>query len=279
MVDAPAGAELWVWFHNSTDIKRNWKNLVGTLSGLFCASLSFVDEENTIQPEISLRPQFYDPTAASPTIKYATLPREIVCTENLTPWKKLLPCNYKEGLASLLRPEQLYSTSYHSLGVHMRKVCSSRECGAWTLEIRQTVNLVHDYAIFGGRDWSIRKLFGQGANGVCDLANSSKVYVDVTETNYEITPEPSERITSIRGGSTTELAVFDLQQYRRQLVNIAVVDKSDADTVPLILPPPIVAKRAILGRYTGKYLSFIREKGSFEACLPWNTLVQSVGLL
>lgn len=25
-------------------------------------------------------------------LRYATLPREIVCTENLTPWKKLLPC-------------------------------------------------------------------------------------------------------------------------------------------------------------------------------------------
>uniref|UniRef100_A0A8C1LBH2 Phosphatidylinositol glycan anchor biosynthesis, class T n=1 Tax=Cyprinus carpio TaxID=7962 RepID=A0A8C1LBH2_CYPCA len=28
-------------------------------------------------------------------LRYATLPREIVCTENLTPWKKLLPCGSK----------------------------------------------------------------------------------------------------------------------------------------------------------------------------------------
>jgi len=28
-------------------------------------------------------------------VRYASLPREIVCTENLTPWKKLLPCGPK----------------------------------------------------------------------------------------------------------------------------------------------------------------------------------------
>uniref|UniRef100_A0A4W5NUA5 Phosphatidylinositol glycan anchor biosynthesis class T n=1 Tax=Hucho hucho TaxID=62062 RepID=A0A4W5NUA5_9TELE len=28
-------------------------------------------------------------------LRYAVLPREIVCTENLTPWKKLLPCGSK----------------------------------------------------------------------------------------------------------------------------------------------------------------------------------------
>lgn len=28
-------------------------------------------------------------------LRYAVLPREVVCTENLTPWKKLLPCSSK----------------------------------------------------------------------------------------------------------------------------------------------------------------------------------------
>lgn len=32
-------------------------------------------------------------------LRYAVLPREVVCTENLTPWKKLLPCSSK------VRPE------------------------------------------------------------------------------------------------------------------------------------------------------------------------------
>lgn len=32
-------------------------------------------------------------------LRYATLPREIVCTENLTPWKKLLPCGSKVNVS------------------------------------------------------------------------------------------------------------------------------------------------------------------------------------
>ncbi|KAI2595046.1 phosphatidylinositol glycan anchor biosynthesis class T [Homo sapiens] len=31
-------------------------------------------------------------------LRYAVLPREVVCTENLTPWKKLLPCSSKASL-------------------------------------------------------------------------------------------------------------------------------------------------------------------------------------
>lgn len=31
-------------------------------------------------------------------LRYAVLPREIVCTENLTPWKKLLPCESQVGI-------------------------------------------------------------------------------------------------------------------------------------------------------------------------------------
>lgn len=47
-------------------------------------------------------------------LRYAMLPREVVCTENLTPWKKLLPCTSKvyrvvEGpqLARLSRAQEL----------------------------------------------------------------------------------------------------------------------------------------------------------------------------
>eukprot|EP00967_Tisochrysis_lutea_P101446 scaffold152237_cov14-Tisochrysis_lutea.AAC.1 len=34
--------------------------------------------------------------------QYAALPRESICTENLTPWLKLLPCRDAAGLATLL---------------------------------------------------------------------------------------------------------------------------------------------------------------------------------
>ena len=77
------------------DLNETWQDLVNALSGLICASLNFIDSTNTVSPELSYRPQglaeeWY--SSNSSFMRYATLPRENVCTENLTPWKKLLPC-------------------------------------------------------------------------------------------------------------------------------------------------------------------------------------------
>lgn len=49
-----------------------------------------------MSPELSFRPagiHDIEKPLNSSYLRYATLPREIVCTENLTPWKKLLPCD------------------------------------------------------------------------------------------------------------------------------------------------------------------------------------------
>lgn len=81
----------------SFSIDKTWKELAGALSGLLCVSLNFVDVSNSLNPEFTFRPSGIVPSGAvnSSYLRYATLPREIVCTENLTPWKKLLPCDAK----------------------------------------------------------------------------------------------------------------------------------------------------------------------------------------
>jgi len=81
----------------SFSIDKTWKELAGALSGLLCASLNFIDSSNSLNPEFTFRPAgIVSSTAANSSyLRYATLPREIVCTENLTPWKKLLPCDAK----------------------------------------------------------------------------------------------------------------------------------------------------------------------------------------
>jgi hypothetical protein len=42
------------------------------------------------------------PGGASQHVLYAALPQEASCTENLTPWLKLLPCRDAAGLGRLL---------------------------------------------------------------------------------------------------------------------------------------------------------------------------------
>lgn len=123
-IQAPSGAELWVWFQDTvTDVDKSWKELSNVLSGIFCASLNFIDSTNTVTPTASFKPLGLANGTDHSFLRYAVLPREVVCTENLTPWKKLLPCSSKAGLSVLLKADRLFHTSYHSQAVHMRPVC------------------------------------------------------------------------------------------------------------------------------------------------------------
>lgn len=181
LLQAPAGAELWVWFQESVkDVDKNWKELTNILSGIFCASLNFIDSTNTVTPTASFKPLGLANVTDHHLLRYATLPREIVCTENLTPWKKLLPCGSKVGLASLLEAERLYHSSYHSQSVHIRPVCRDAGCSAVSWELRQTLTVVFDMYThgLGKRDWSLFKMFARTVTEPCPLATQSKIYVD-----------------------------------------------------------------------------------------------------
>ena len=74
---------------------------------------------------------------------HGTLPREVVCTENLTPFLKLLPCKGKAGIASLLDGHKLFDASWQSMAIDVRSVCPSdgSEC---SIEMEQTVDMVLD---------------------------------------------------------------------------------------------------------------------------------------
>lgn len=50
---------------------------------------------------------------------FGNLPREAVCTENLTPWLKLLPCQDRQGLTQLMNRPTLYGASFHAMSVHL----------------------------------------------------------------------------------------------------------------------------------------------------------------
>lgn len=252
---APGGAEVWAWFNNGTDDRRNpdpidvqFKNLCATLSGLLCASLSFIDATNTQEPRHSFRPQFYAAPGDSLSLRYSNLPHEVVCAENLTPWKKLLPCGKDLGFLSLFNSDYVHSTSYHAIGIHMRHLQPSSPSKEQTLEVKQTANFVFDQIQIGGRDWSLRKLFGSGLQSACPLAESTRMYVDITEAqkDFDFTPDFHDRIVSVRGGSETVLGVFDLTP-TNSITHFAAVRKIESkDTVPIIPPPPLTAQRFLL---------------------------------
>lgn len=85
-----------------------------------------MDARRTTSPTLT-----FTPTGALPlfarngstpayALRHATLPSENVCTENLTPLAKLLPCGAADGLAALLAPHRLFDADWHGMGVHVR---------------------------------------------------------------------------------------------------------------------------------------------------------------
>ncbi len=79
-----------VWLQDPTQ----FKGLTNSLAGLFCSSLNFMVDGVTSTPVLPFVPTNLT-LVGNATLKYSHLPREVVCTENLTPWAKLLPCKTK----------------------------------------------------------------------------------------------------------------------------------------------------------------------------------------
>ncbi|KZV99919.1 hypothetical protein EXIGLDRAFT_831151 [Exidia glandulosa HHB12029] len=87
------------------------------LAGVLCASRGSLDDYLTTTPALSFRPSVALP-AGKHELQYATLPAEHVCTENLPPFVKLLPCKSSERLAALFNPRALFNAPSYGLSVH-----------------------------------------------------------------------------------------------------------------------------------------------------------------
>ncbi|KAJ3569416.1 hypothetical protein NPX13_g6092 [Xylaria arbuscula] len=203
------GVELWAWLQADTEDEADlkWLTLTNALSGLFCASLNFIDETRTTRPVMSFQPEGdHGSSLDNLHLLHGVLPHEIVCTENLTPFLKLLPCKGKAGISSLLDGHKLFDASWQSMAIDVRPVCpEGQEC---VLQIEQTIDMVLDierskrprgYTIprpppghdlkcnatkpyhsgdtcfpsdfAEGQDWSIDQIFGKFLKGTCPLTD------------------------------------------------------------------------------------------------------------
>lgn len=236
IVDAPPGAEIWTWFRKDTvNVDKQWKGLTSALSGLLCASFNFIDKINSVSPKLSFRPYGADDEEVlnSTRLRYATLPREIACTENLTPWKKLLPCDATRGLATLLNARYIHNTNYHSIGIHYRQICANADCSQTQIELKQTVSLVYDLVLLGAmtNEFSIRKLFGIGLFNHCPLAQTSNLYVDISNNDLSLSKDAHDVITSVKGGQLSKFAVYDISKTQESSIQNLVIKRTrDAQT-------------------------------------------------
>ncbi|GKU86042.1 hypothetical protein SLEP1_g625 [Rubroshorea leprosula] len=103
----PPGVELWAVFE--------------VFSGLFCSRWGF--------------------PPASSNLRYGTLPCEAVCTENLAPWLKVLPCEDKAGLSALMDRPSIYRGFYHSQQLHLVSTGSGLD-GVAGITLEQTLTVL-----------------------------------------------------------------------------------------------------------------------------------------
>ncbi|EFJ07737.1 hypothetical protein SELMODRAFT_133060 [Selaginella moellendorffii] len=173
----PVGVELTASLDvPEAEVDSTWGNLTHALSGLFCASINFLESPTTF-----LEPWF----SKSSRTRYGALPREAVCTENLTPWLKLLPCRDKAGLTTLLDRPTIYSGMYHSQRLIITSGDFDRDEEGTTLEQTLTV-VLRKPAVSEGlssklQDWTLSGLFGSKLEGKCPLATTSSVYLELEE--------------------------------------------------------------------------------------------------
>lgn len=207
------GVELWAWLEAEEEDEANhrWSTLTNALSGLFCASLNFIDGTRTTRPVMSFRPEGTLPNTNSSSntqLLYGVLPREVVCTENLTPFLKLLPSKGKAGIASLLDGHKLFDASWQSMAIDVRPICPPG--GECVLEIEQTIDMVLDIErskrprgnpiprpvpshelkcdmtkpyqsddtcypadYTASQDWTLSQVFGRLMKGACPLSDPS----------------------------------------------------------------------------------------------------------
>lgn len=271
-----------------------WLSLTNTLSGLFCASLNFIDATKTTRPVITFQPEGHHSNASSLHLLHGTLPHEVVCTENLTPFLKLLPCKGKAGISSLLSGHKLFDASWQTMAVDVRPVCEGN--GNCILEMEQTVDMVLDverakrpqdnpiprplpieeiacdtskpynagdtcYPLDKKAEpsWSLAEIFGRPLRGACPLTEttgdeSSTVCINI----------PPEREISVKsdGEYIESRSASDTLRCYKPPVGKAfdLVLPEQQMTTGLVLPsPPLSAARSINGHG--------QERGSIQTVI------------
>jgi phosphatidylinositol glycan class T len=190
-------------------IDSRWKGAQNALAGLFCTSLGSMDAQRTTSPTRAFPPAGDLPRLPAPhahRLRHATLPAERVCTENLTPFLKLLPCPAQAGVAALLNPHRLFDADWHGLGIDVRWVAGKG------VELTMTVQAVFDtvrsspegkrgaYLRLGALwtlsvtlDWTLRSIFGRIIPRACPVASTSQIAVELAVGGgLVLIPDPSE---------------------------------------------------------------------------------------
>ncbi|KTW26651.1 hypothetical protein T552_02660 [Pneumocystis carinii B80] len=227
------GIELWAYIEGDTEEKvwKRWNQLTNGFSGIFSSSIGFMDSTRTIIPVLSFgkekrNAERYE-LGGRGYLLYGALPQETICTENLTPFLKLLPCKGRAGISTLLDSHRVFDAEWYSIFLDVIHFCDKDKKGMSSLV--QGVDMVLNIERASRRDefsipkskplseiscdktrnhikedlcfpldnssnieWSLSKLFGRPIQRSCSLDFALSEVVTVAHP-YErvISPTPS----------------------------------------------------------------------------------------
>lgn len=280
------GVELWTWVEGESleEAEAHWKKLVNTLSGFFCASMNFIDHANTALPVKSFQrvPDLH-PNPQKLYLLHGALPREPVCTENLTPFLKLLPCKGKAGISSLLDGHKIFDSQWQGMAIDVVPECdySTSQCRhKLTQHIDAVVDVpralsrkispvpkpvpeeelrcdttkdyyspVHCFPLGESNEvsWKLSDLFGRNISQSCQLADND-VHVSVntiSSWNAKLLRQESHSQTNeSNSGIETEGTQFSLNSESDWDIQL---DSSDSSDIPPTETPPVYVERAFTG--------------------------------
>ncbi|KAJ1942481.1 Subunit of the glycosylphosphatidylinositol transamidase complex-like protein [Linderina macrospora] len=225
-----AGAEVRAKITEDAD--EDWRGLTNALSGVFCASLNFIDATNTNSPQLSFK-----------GMRHGYLPKENVCTENLTPWVKQLPCQGMAGLGALLNPYRLYNMHFHSMSVDLAPIAVD---GKEVLGYKQTLAVVVNPKTFGLEDeWTLAQLVDRDVKAACAAAERSTIRVLQGGGSDRVVLEPKPESEDVVDGY--RFGVYDAKKQGGKLENIKFSVDTGAAARQRAAQPAIVAHRYVTG--------------------------------
>ncbi|KAK9247232.1 GPI transamidase component PIG-T [Lipomyces tetrasporus] len=311
------GVEVWAWIAGESydEAENHWYELVNALSGLFCASLNFVDSSRTTPNPISFRPD--STTGASTLIAgkgnvsssslhlyHGSLPRETVCTENLTPFLKLLPCKGRAGISSLLDGHRIFDSKWQSMALDFVPTCDSDyRC---RLHMTQKVDVVLDVLRSLQRrhspvpkpppseelqcdtsksyhsdsicfplptpdtvNWRLSDVFGRKIQNRCLLDRASENDVSSYSVCAHITPDwHLSREGGVIVSSTSSKACFSLLENDEFDIGFST---SNSASVSKNEPPPVYIQRSMTGRG--------QQNGGIQTIIYNPSITDSVSLI
>lgn len=273
------GVELWAAIEAASpeEAARQWERLAELLLGFFCASLNFVTGAISTRPLHSVGGTYVANSTNQVYVMRAALPDEPICTENLTPFLKMLPTRGKAGVALVLDGHRLFGSLWHSMAVDLVSDCSGPAC---VLRLHQSIHKVVDIdrllrrRIEGGIPkpvpgdqlrcdpnkhndkwhcfplgpdpdllWDVETVFGRRIAGPAfqDGLASSSIHFDLDHAHWTV-----EALT-LSGNSSLSHDVQASYVLRDPVEHNFRLSAPDSSRILAVTPPPVLVSRSLTG--------------------------------